>query len=157
VQTVVTFRRICVGAAARGVPLLLFFLAGCGPRVPPIVPAEGVVTLNGVPLAKAKVRFYPRFENSQEYIAQGVTDDDGRFTLTCRGKSGACAVDSIVTVTDEDVPEHLTPESKRAELQAYLKTLKNRPLPKQYLTPAESPLRITVHAGEKEYPIRLER
>jgi hypothetical protein len=121
------------------------------------VPVRGVVTLNGAPLAKAKVRFFPRFESAQEYIAQGVTDEEGRFTTTCHGAPGACAVENIVTVTDDDIPEELTPESRRAELQAYLRTLKNRPIPQRYQTPAESPLRITVQASEQDYKVELKR
>jgi hypothetical protein len=136
---------------------LVFVVAGCGSKTPPIVPARGVVTLNDKPLAKAKVQFFPRFANAQEYVAQGVTDEEGRFTLTCHGKTGACAVENIVAVTDEDIPEHLTPESKRAELQAYFKTLKNRPIPRQYQSAASTPLRVTVSAGEEEYKIVLKR
>ncbi|MBN9519117.1 hypothetical protein J0H58_11460 [bacterium] len=146
-------RTVSVGAAA----LAAVLLPGCAARTPAIVEAGGVVTLDGVPLPKAKVCFYPRFENASEYIAQGVTDADGRFTLTCYGQSGACAAESIVTVADEDIPERLTPESARQELSAYLKTLKNRPIPPLYKTPAESPLRMTVSANLKEYRIELKR
>jgi len=130
---------------------------GCAARPPEIVEVEGVVMLNGVPLPKAKVRFFPRFENANDYIAQGVTDEKGRFTLTCHGEAGACATDNIVTVTDDDIPEHLTPETARADLQKYLKSLKNRPIPTRYSNTSETPLNVTVSSAQKEYKIQLDR
>lgn len=121
------------------------------------MPVAGVVLLDGLPLPKAKVRFFPQFENANEYIAQGVTDDEGHFTLTCHGKPGACAIENVVTVADDDIPTDLTPESKRFELQAYLQSLKNRPIPQQYRNAAESPLHINVSADQKEYKIQMQR
>jgi hypothetical protein len=147
--------RQIVGAAAL---LAAALLGGCGSPPPPaIVEAEGVVLLDGAPLPRAKVRFFPSIEQSSAYIAEGVTDDNGRFTLTCHGQPGACAAENLVTVAEDDIPEHLTPESARAKLQAYLKALKNRPIPATYSNAAASPLRETVAAGQKEHKIVLKR
>jgi hypothetical protein len=123
------------------------------------VPVEGVVLLGGAPLPKAKVRFFPLIDQSSKFIAQGVTDDKGRFTLTCNGQPGACATESIVMVTEADIPERLTTgsQSARAELHAYMKALKNRPIPTAYTNAAESPIRITVTSEQKEYRIELKR
>jgi hypothetical protein len=121
------------------------------------VEAEGVVLLNGVPLSKAKVRFFPQFDNANDHMAQGVTDDNGRFKLMCQDKPGACATVNIVTVSDDEIPEHLTPESARDKLAAYLHTLKNRPIPTEYATAATTPLRVTVSAEQKDYKIELKR
>jgi hypothetical protein len=74
-----------------------------------------------------------------------------------QGQPGACAVENIVTVTDDDIPERLTPESARAELQVYLKSLKNRPIPTHYRDTGDTPIRITVSANQKEYKIELQR
>jgi hypothetical protein len=122
-----------------------------------VVEVEGVVLLDGMPLPRARVRFSPKIEQSSDYMAQGVTDDKGHFTLTCHGQPGACAGENQVTILEDDIPEHLTPESARAKLQEYLKTLKNRPIPPNYGNFAESQLKITVTAGQKEYKIDLRR
>jgi hypothetical protein len=121
------------------------------------VEAEGVVLLDGAPLPRAKVRFFPDIDQPNAYIAEGVTDDEGRFTLTCHGQRGACAAENLVTVGEDDIPEHLTPESARDKLQAYLKALKNRPIPPVYGNAASSKLKATVAAGQKEHKIVLKR
>ena len=136
--------------------LAVLFLGGCSAKPPPIVPAEGVVLLNGAPLPKVKVSFFPQFDNASEYIAHAMTDDNGRFSLTCHGQSGACATVNIVTIADE-IPEHLTPESAREKLQQYMRGLKNRPVPGNYRSAADTPIRVTISAEQKEYKIELNR
>ena len=137
--------------------LTILLASGCGKAPPPIVPVEGVVLLNGAPLPKAKIRFVPKIDRASEFMAQAVTDEQGRFVLMCRGKPGACAIESLVTVSEDDIPARLTPESARAELQVYLKSLANRPIPPQYGNLAENPLEVTVAVGQKEYTIELTR
>jgi hypothetical protein len=139
------------------VVLTVVLLAGCRPAAPTIVTVEGDVLLDGAPLPKAKVRFSPRIEQSSEYIAEGVTDDKGHFILNCHGQPGACVGENLVTVTEDEIPEHLTPENARSQLQAYLKSLKNRPIPEVYGNAAQSPLTVTVTADRKEYKIELKR
>ena len=135
----------------------LLVVGGCAKGPPPIVPAEGTVTLDGAPVPRAKVLFYPQFDAAQEYIAQGLTDEKGHFALTCHGQSGACAVENIVIVIDEDAPTELLVESKRAELATYKKGLKNRPIPQKYRTMSESKIKILVSAEKKDYNVELTR
>jgi hypothetical protein len=140
----------CLGAIA--------LAGGCGKTPPPaIVEAEGTISLDGKPLYKAEVRFIPATENGSEYIAKGVTDEKGRFKLTCKGQPGACACDNHVVVLETDIPPKLLNEKAQAELRSYLQSLGNRPLPKKYANVAESPLRITVTAEQKEYHFQLVR
>jgi hypothetical protein len=135
--------------------LALAFLAGCGPSAPSIVPVEGIVLLNGAPLAKAKVRFLPKIENQSKYFAQGVTDADGRYTLTCQGRPGACAVENTVIVEEEEIPtEFVHDRDKREE---YVQSLRNRPIPDIYRSAIGTPIRVTVTADQKEYRIELKR
>jgi hypothetical protein len=63
----------------------------------------------------------------------------------------------VVTVSEDDLPERLTQTSARAEKNAYLQSLKNRPIPAQYANLASTPLKVTVSAGQKEYKIELRR
>jgi len=146
--------RIAFGATA----LLAVALTSCTSKPPAIVPVEGVVLLDGAPLPKVRVLFFPqaKFEGASEYVAQGVTDDEGRFKLVCRGKDGACAGESIVTVMD-DVPDELSASSAREKYYEYMKGLKNRPVPDQFRTAATSPARVTVTADQKEYKIEFRR
>jgi hypothetical protein len=137
---------------------LLAVIAGCGgPEPPKIVPARGVVTLAGAPLPKASVRFMPLAGVDAEYIATGVTDDQGRFELTCNGESGACAVENIVLISEGEVPSELLSENKQRELAAYRRSLKNRPIPKYYATPVQTTLKATVVQGQEEYNFALTR
>jgi hypothetical protein len=148
--------RFVFGTAAA----LVVALAGCtGTGKPPaIVPVEGVVLLDGAPLPKVKVLLFPqaKFDGAADYVAQGVTDDQGRFKLTCHGKEGACACENIVTVMD-DIPDELSASSARERYYEYMKGLKNRPVPEALRSAATSPARVAVTADQKEYKIEFRR
>jgi hypothetical protein len=129
--------------------------AGCGkPAPPPVVEAAGVVRLDGKPLKKVAVRFIPTTEYGADYYATGVTDDDGRFALTCHGQPGACACENQVLVLESDIPPKLQGEDAQLELQKYLRSLGPRP-PQKYANLTTSPLTVTVTAGRKEYNLDL--
>jgi hypothetical protein len=128
-------------------------LGGCGKDPPPpIVQAEGTILLDGKPLNKAEVRFIPVDEVGAEYIAKGVTDEQGRFKLMCKGQPGACAGENYVIVKEADIPARLRSESAQKELDEYLnKTLGNRPIPAKYSNVANSPLRATLSTDSKTH------
>jgi hypothetical protein len=140
-----------------GLMLCALLSSGCGKSPPAIVPAQGIVLVEGVPLPSVKVRFIPKIDNGGEYIAQGVTDKTGRFTLTCKGQPGACAGENLVTVCEADIPSHLKSENAQAELAAYMRSLAGRPLPEQYTNLADNPLTVTVTSDQEEYKLNLER
>jgi hypothetical protein len=131
--------------------------AGCGKSPPPIVEAEGTVLLDGKPLNKAQVRFIPVDGYGAEYMASGVTDEEGRFQLTCHGRPGACACDHVVLVTETDIPPRLQGENAQAELAKYFESLGGRPIPPIYGNLTESPLTASVTAGQKQYNFELTR
>lgn len=131
---------------------------GCGKDAPPpIVPVSGSVLLNGEPLSAAQVRFIPQIDVGAEYIATGVTDDQGRFTLQCNGQPGACATENAVTVSEADIPPQLQGEDAQRELAVYLRSLKNRPIPQDYASPASTPLHATVSEERPDYQLELKR
>ncbi len=132
-------------------------LPGCADPPPPIVAAQGIVRLDGVPLKKVEVRFIPMIDNGMDLIAKGVTDDDGRFTLTCKGQGGACACGSQVVVVESEIPARLKSETKQYELAEYLKSLGGRPLPTRYTNLMDNPLVVNVTPGQKDYLIDLKR
>lgn len=134
-----------------------FLLAGCAEPPPPIVEAGGVVRLDGVPLKKVEVRFIPMIENGRNLIAKGVTDDEGRFKLTCKGQPGACACGSQVVIIEAEIPRRLRGESAQAELAEYFRSLGGRPLPQKYANLVESTLVVNVKPEQKEYIFNLIR
>ena len=133
------------------------FAAGCGESAPDVVPASGTVTLNGKPLPKVQVKFIPQADVGAEFIATGVTDDQGRYTLTCNGEPGACEGENKVIIAEQEPPEELLSETKQKELAAYRRTLKNRPVPKAYGNLADTPLKKDVKAGQPTYDFDLKR
>ncbi len=75
-------------------PLLLPLAAGCGGPYK-TAPVSGRVTLNGKPLANAAVLFQPvatEGNNEPGPGSSGVTDADGRYSLTLIGNRGKGAV-----------------------------------------------------------------
>jgi hypothetical protein len=143
-------------ALASALPAIL--LAGCGKTPPPaIVAAEGVIRLDGKPLNKAEVRFIPLIGYGPEYVAVGVTDETGRFQLTCKGQPGACACENRVLVMEAELPARLKGEDAQGELAKYLQSLGGRPLPDKYANLVSSPLTANVKAEQKEYAFDLTR
>jgi hypothetical protein len=135
-------------------------LTGCRANEPPppILEVSGVVLLEGQPVNGAHVRFIPLIGHGPEYVATGVTDKDGRFTLTCKGQPGACEGENLVLIKDE-VPKKLQSENLKVqkELQEYWAKLGGRPLPTRYANLAESPLTATVSPEQKEFVFQMER
>jgi hypothetical protein len=69
-------------------------LVGCGGADEGIVPARGVVTHKGAPIAKIAVVFMPSGGGGQ--IAEGITDATGNFELQTRTPGDGAKVGSYV-------------------------------------------------------------
>ncbi|CAN5150965.1 hypothetical protein BH11PLA2_BH11PLA2_40010 [soil metagenome] len=138
--------------------LALVVLPGCKKAPPPIVAVSGIVTLNGKPLDKAEIRFYPQTSDlTSEFIGSAVTDDEGRFTLMTNGQSGAAQCDHLVTADNEPLPSQYRGMSQKAQegYSEYLRTLKNRPIPDKYKFLPDTPLKITVTGPTTDLKIEL--
>jgi hypothetical protein len=74
--------RIATLLAGCSLTCLVVIIAGCNraPSGPPLVPAEGVVALDGKPLAAADVMFIPQGETPGQ-AAVARTGADGKFQL----------------------------------------------------------------------------
>jgi hypothetical protein len=118
-----------------------------------------VVRLDGKPLKGAAVRFVPAGAHGTAYIASGVTDEQGRFRLTCNGQPGACTGENRVLVMEDDIPARLRGESEEAqrELAAYFRSLGGRPIPEKYTNLVTSPLVVNVTPEQKVYRLELNR
>lgn len=117
---------------------------GCGRKPDPVLaPASGVVRLGGKPLPSALVRFMPAERGiGAEWISEGTTDAEGRYTLACVRGPGAVVGKHRVTVSEGGVPEELRDD--QGKVGAWLSGLSGRPIPDRYGTAATSPLEVTV-------------
>jgi hypothetical protein len=147
-------------------PLLLgvaVSLSGCRgkPSPPPIVPAEGVVILDGQPLPFARVEFVPDLKDfGAEMNSNAVTDEQGHFVLTCiyENKPGAAVAAHHVLVS-EYTPDGMRGTDGRSQekFAEYQARLKNRPIPDNYGVLSRSPVLVEVKAGQSTYEVRLSR
>jgi hypothetical protein len=141
---------------------LALALCGCGKTPPAVTEAEGVVLLNGKPLPNAQVEFVPMLADfGAEMNSVGVTDEQGRFRLTCNDKRqpGAVVGKHRVLVTDPPMPRELRGQSEKAQKAQteYQAKLKNRPIPEEYGNVGQTPLQIEVTPEQKSYTLTLTR
>lgn len=144
--------------------LLLLVVAGCGsgPEPPEIVPLSVVIkNAKGDPINQVSVRFFPQVDGLDgNYIASGVTDDEGRCELKMPGRE-----DSSVPACLHKVQLNEAGVSDEAR-QAYMdgdptasvrekRSKKNRPIPKEYNLLSTTPLEIEVSAEKSEIEIEL--
>ncbi len=78
---------------------------GCGAGDYDLAPVSGTVTLDGKPVAGARVIFEPQRSGQEALSAgpgsDGITDDDGRYSLrtTADGQRGAVVGNHSVTIS----------------------------------------------------------
>jgi hypothetical protein len=123
---------------------LLFLLAGCGEPYP-TAPVSGRVTLDGKPLVHAAVMFSPvapEGQNNPGPTSSGVTDDDGRYTLTTdiTKSKGAVVGKHKVRIT------YMAPEADPNDDRPKKSKPAGPPIPARYNSKA-TPLEWTVERG----------
>jgi hypothetical protein len=94
-------RRLILGSLLIGIT----FLAGCGSNSAPV---SGRVTLNGKPLANARVTFQPQSGSETGGLgSSAITDQDGNYSLKFIGKDseGAMVGKHRVTISSRSGPE----------------------------------------------------
>jgi len=125
--------------------LMMALETGCGPSRPALLPAEGVVTLDGKPLANAALVFQPKAGGRP---ASGRTDENGRFRMgTFAAKDGVLPGEHTVTITA--VEEVGPPPEKGSQPKTRWVT------PKRYSRADASGLSATVAAGSKTFSFDL--
>lgn len=143
---------------------LLLVMTGCGPRRPEVVPASGVVTFEGVPVAGAQVTF---MAPSAARAAYAVTDDAGVFVLSTFGTSdGAAPGTHVVTIArpqpaGSDAPmavEQADAAYTAAMAKASRRQGERSELPARYADPSQSGLTADVKRGtENRFVFALEK
>lgn len=125
--------------------LALLSLAGCGggSKGPTLAPVVGTVTLDGKPLAHARVVFQPTGPNASPSV--GETDDSGSFELAFNRRSkGALPGSHTVRVTTAGVISDLSGKE----------TVVEEAVPPQYNQKSE--LKYDVKAEPNRFEIALE-
>lgn len=128
---------------------LLLATACSQPSGPETLPATGLVTLNGEPVAGALVVFTPKFaeESSGKLASQAETDDQGQFEMqTYLGgedyKDGVEPGEYVVTVTKLEVVQDMRRQPKHL-------------LPKKYSLPGTSDLTAVVNEDTSQFQFDL--
>lgn len=139
--------------------LMAITVCGCSEKLPDVVPATGVVTYRGAPLFNAEIKFIPMHDKLDgNFVASGVTDSKGEFTLSLQGKteSGCCACECKVLVNEGPIPgDRGQDERSIMEGLKFRKSLKNRPIPAKYERVGTTPLTFNVTAENNRFEIEL--
>ena len=123
---------------------------GCG-RSGPVLPVNGIVTMDGQPLDGAAVTFYPE-EGSRTMGGTARTGTDGKFViLGAKGEQGLVAGKYKVTVSKMKGGPVTDEPTLAAVTEAELKS----DLPAIYSNPARTILSYSVTGDGKPIEIKL--
>jgi hypothetical protein len=136
------------------VGVLLLGLVGCGKQVEYNNQVEGIVTLNGKPLANVHVEFVPDPpEGARAESSRALTDENGRYALErADGEPGAMIGNHFVVILrgrgmDQNIDE--LPDEEAAPARD------RRLVPARYAMASTTPLRIEVLPAEHTYNLEL--
>jgi len=111
----------------------------------PVYPAQGKILFKGQPVPNAIVSLHANTEELKELHPNGVTGEDGVFTLTTYKKDdGAPAGDYKVTIFAKSRGEH--PEDDGADV------IVRNLLPPKFLNPDTSGIAVSIAPGDNEIP-----
>lgn len=124
--------------------LLLLCLAGCPGSNGDVGRVEGVVTLDGVPVKEAYVRFYPATARA----SSGKTDDEGHYELRyTRSIDGAFIGEHKVTISTEVEEDNYNPDD--------IVEGRSESIPKKYIDRKTTELTATVESGKNTIDFEL--
>jgi hypothetical protein len=130
-----------IRSLAVGIAGLLIFVCGCAANP---VPVEGVVTLDGKPLAGAEVIFAPEQPGENgSVMAVATADDQGVFRLNTHNARGAFPGRYKVTISHRALPTNV-PEPKNPEEAMSVYKLRKDVVPAQYAKYETTPLQAEV-------------
>lgn len=119
---------------------------GCGTEQARLVPAEGIVTINGKPAPNIMVQFLPDVRSGAKGpTSTATTDQEGKFWLTAQdGREGAVPGTHMVVLVDFE--EERTPQGQMPRKKPRLDT--------KYAAPMTS--RLTAEVREGGGPIAID-
>ena len=131
--------------------IALFIIVGCGGEqrpdgMPRLYPAAITVMQGGSPLAEASVVLFPEDSANERWAPMGTTDASGVAVLRVDGRyEGAPLGTYKVTVSKLEIIDG--PGESRAVQH----------VPSQYGSLEDSPLRVEIIAGERNYTLEVSR
>ena len=134
--------------------LILSVSFGCS-QGPTCYFVEGTVTFKGEPLSKATIAFIPVDPDGEAVFASGMTDDNGRFTLTAaqfgdEGR-GTTPGEYLVTIRrNKDEPSRTIP-TDYGPASVY-----DSLIPQRYASQATSGLQAVVERKRNSFTFDLE-
>lgn len=161
-------KKILYSAAVLTLCMGVLASVGCNKkRMKGLVPAQGVVTLNGEPVAEAMIMFTPAQIGTDALAASTMTDSNGKFKMTTVDPGdGVFPGDYSVTVVKDEMQGGLTLEQARLNAQNPDEARKNgssdeamviHHLPAKYSDMNTTDLKITIpSSGQKNLEIALE-
>lgn len=139
---------------------LLLMVVGCGPkgRDLKVEYVEGVITLDGQPLASAAVTFRPKNEGGKEEAASGYTNTSGVYKLSSMNgdpEKGAIEGEYVVTVSKIEVHDPTAGMSYDEATTSGLQVTQKELLPTVYQDRKNTPLSATVNKGKNKIDLEL--
>jgi hypothetical protein len=116
-----------------------------------LVPLEGKLMMDGKPVPLARIEFMPEFKgHGADANSYAITDDNGKFVLAKGTEPGVAIATHRVVINEAPPPDGTRgqDDASQAKMEAYTRTLKNRPLNVRYQTYSSTPLRVEI-TGEK--------
>jgi hypothetical protein len=129
--------------------LFIVLLSGCGGVSGPNVQyVEGTVTFKDAPLTKATVVFVPKISETESRSAVGITDENGKFTLTVQphgpaGKGTIAGEYSVLITRKKDTPSRFE-KSDMGDIPVYESLI-----PKEYGSKLHTTLNAVVEKKAK--------
>jgi hypothetical protein len=129
--------------------LIALAMGGCGGRANNLLPVEGIVKLDGKPLAGASVIFVP--DGTVGQTAFGTARQDGSFRLATSNRDGVSPGEYRVIVGVVQTPDAASGDLIRQEMAARQKAGSPTPplVPAVYGDFAKSPLRCKVPLADR--------
>lgn len=128
--------------------VLSLVFAGCKQSGPVVVPASGIVTLDGKPLVGARVTFISDLPPSTKEFPptpQGTSDDTGRFKLSISGADeGAVPGKYKVIVSLIVAKEGVAIQPGMDVRQLMMSGQAEESVPAVYTDPARTPLNVEI-------------
>lgn len=135
------------------------FLSGCpqqgGRPTIPTEPVEGIVTLDGTPLAKAEILFVAQSPGAEN--ATALSDDGGKFVLTSlNGAPGKGALPGEYKVTVSKVETKQLDTPKKDPNLGEVWTEDTQIVPEKYCALDKTPLQATIQKGKNTVSLELQ-
>ncbi|MFM7317303.1 MAG: carboxypeptidase regulatory-like domain-containing protein [bacterium] len=150
---------ICSGRAKWVILIPALMLSGCSEDGPALFPVEGVVKLDGKPLANAELTFAPDPSNPEPTAGSAMTSDDGTYKARYQARFGLAvgnykvAIRKVEITDGAKVPEAIKGDPTQMEMMGAFK----QKLPDKYAALDKTSFMVEVKTeGNKAFDFELD-